>query len=293
MISRWARFVAGSYPPVISVLFALAWTYGVTGLFAAVQPARPPWRPGAGTAVAAVTLVITLLLMRVVDDIRDAGYDRRFNPKRPLASGQVHTRDLLVLFVVGTAVVLLLNLGSPAALAVLAGQLGYCLLVLAADRWLRWPSGDKLLLSLLISFPAQLLLHVYLYVRYLHDTSLGGGSAGALAIAITVLATVHLEFGKKITRRLKPGERSYVAVLGLGGTIAVALTAPVLSVLLLLAGARPTWLLVPLAVLPLALPALAGWRFWRTPAPRWHPLAPALYVLLTFAGYFVLSLSYT
>lgn len=292
MIHRWARFVAGSYPPLISVLFALAWAYGVTGLFAVAQPHDPPWHPGAGTAVAAATLVVTLLLMRAVDDIRDLEYDRRFHPERPLASGQVRTRDLLVLFAAGAAAVLALNSDSPAALTVLAGQLAYCLLLLAADRWLHQPRGDNLLLSLLVSFPAQLLLHIYLYVRYLHDTSLGAGRGGVLAIAITVLATVHPELAKKITRCVKPGERSYVTVLGLAGTIAVALTAPVLSAALLLVGARATWALVPLAVLPLALPAAAGWRFWRTRAPRWHPAAPALYVLLTFAGYFILSLSY-
>jgi hypothetical protein len=293
MIVRWGRFVAGSYPPLPSVLFALAWTYGVTGLFAAIQPGHPAWRPGGGTAVAALTLVVTLLLMRAVDDIRDVEYDRRFNPKRPLAGGAVRTRDLLVLFAAGSALVLALNAGSPAALAILAGQLGYCLAVLAVDQWLHWPPGDKLLLSLLVSFPGQLLLHLYLYARYLHDTSQHADHRGALAILITVLVTVHLEFGKKITRRLKPGERSYVGVFGLGSTVAIALAAPVLSVVLLVTGARATAVLLPLAVLPLALPALAGWRFWRTPAPRWPPAAPAMYVLLTFAGYFVLSLAYS
>lgn len=291
MIKRWARFVAGSYPPLISVLFALAWAYGVTGLFAALQPAHPPWRPGAGTAVAAATLVVTLLLMRAVDDIRDVEYDRRHNPRRPLAGGQVHTRDLMVLFALGAALVLALNAADPGALAVLVAQLAYCLLLLATDRRLHWPRGDNLLLSLLVSFPAQLLLHLYLYARYLHDAPPGSGPTAALAITITVLATAHLEFAKKITRRVAPGERSYVTTLGLTGTIAVALAAPLLSVALLLAGARTSWALVPSAVLPLALPALAAWRFHRNPAPRWHPLAPALYVLLTFTGYFALGLA--
>jgi hypothetical protein len=294
VISRWARFVAGSYPPVISVLFAFAWAYGVTGLFAAVQPHSPSWRPGVGTAVSAVTLTVTLLLMRAVDDIRDLDYDRRFNPKRPLASGAVHTRDLLVLCAAGSVLVLAINIGNPAALVVLTVQLAYCMVVLAVDQWLRWPSGDNLLLSLLVSFPAQLLLHIYLYVRYLDSTALTAHRGGVLAIVITVLATVHLEFAKKINRRLKPGERSYIEVFGFNGTVGIALTAPLASVVLLLAGARTTAALVPLAVLPLAMPAMAAWRFWRTPTTtRWPPAAPALYVLLTFACYFVLSLSYT
>ncbi|WNI16363.1 hypothetical protein [Actinacidiphila sp. ITFR-21] len=293
MIVRWARFVAGSYPPVISVLFAFAWAYGVTGLFAAVQPGSPPWRPGAGTAVSAVTLTVTLLLMRAVDDIRDLEYDRGFNPKRPLARGAVRVRDLLVLYAAGSVLVLAINSRSPAALAVLAGQLAYCLVVLAVDHWLRWPPGDNLPLSLLVSSPAQLLLHVYLYARYLDGSGRAPDHRAVLAIVITVLATAHLEFAKKVTRQPRPGERSYVDALGFPATVGIALTAPVVSVVLLLAGARATSALVPLAVLPLALPALAGWRFWRTPATRWPPAAPAFYVLLTFACYFVLGLSYT
>ncbi|WP_109006102.1 hypothetical protein [Streptomyces rishiriensis] len=292
MIGRWARFVAGSYPPLTSVLLACAWAYGVTGLFAAIQPSyAAAWRPDTGTAVAAVTLVVTLLLMRAVDDIRDLEYDRRHHPKRPLARGAVSIRDLLVLCASGSVVLLAINADSPTALAVLAGQLGYCLLVLAVHHWLRWPSGDKLVLSLLVSFPAQLLLHVYLYARYLHSASLGTSRDGALAIVIVVLASVHLELAKKITRRPQPGERSYVDVFGLAGTTGIALAAPALSAVLLIAGARATAVLAPLAVLPLALPALAGWRFRRSTTLRWPEAAPALYLLVTFAGYFVIGLS--
>ncbi|KOV27248.1 hypothetical protein ADK60_19900 [Streptomyces sp. XY431] len=85
----------------------------------------------------------------------------------------------------------------------------------------------------------------------------------------------------------RPGEG-----VGLSGTIGIALVAPVLSAALLITGARTTPALVPLAVLPLVLPALAGWQFWRRSTPRWSPVAPGLYLLLTYTGYFVLSLSY-
>ncbi|MER5866256.1 UbiA family prenyltransferase [Kitasatospora sp. NPDC002040] len=291
MIRRWARYVAGSYPPVRSVSFAWAWAYGVTGLFAAVQPHDPPWRPGLSTLNAAVTLTVMLLMMRAADDIRDLDYDRRHNPERPLASGAVSVRDLLVLCAVGSALVLALNAGSPVALAVLAGQLAYCALVLSVYHWLHWPSGDRLLLSLAVSYPAPLLLHLYLYTRYLDTTSLHPSRYGALAVVILVLTAVHLELAKKITRRLRPGERSYVAIFGLPGTVAIALVAPVLAAVLLAVGARPTPALVPLALLPLALPALAALKFRQKANPRWSPILPGLYVLLTYTCYFALGLS--
>ncbi|MEU7907076.1 hypothetical protein [Actinoplanes sp. NPDC049118] len=291
MTRRWARFVAGSYPPLPSLLFAVAWAYGVTGLFAAVDPRAAHWRPDAGTAVAALTLAVDLLLMRALDDIRDLDYDRRFNPGRPLAAGAVRTGDLLVLYAAGSALLLILNAGTPAAMAVLAAQLGYGVLVVAVHLRLRWPSGDDLLLSLLVSFPAQLLLHVYLYAGYLHGTGLAPDRDAWIAIGIVVLASVHLELAKKITRSPRPGERTYVDVFGLAGTTAVALIAPVVSaVLLLLLAQRASGAWALLAVVPLVLPALAGWRFFATSAPRWPAASPALYLLLTFAGYFLLGL---
>ena len=64
-------FLRGSYPLVPSVLFAVCWAYGVTGLFALTGPPAGPWRPGLGTAVAAVTIALDMLHMRIVDDIRD------------------------------------------------------------------------------------------------------------------------------------------------------------------------------------------------------------------------------
>lgn len=290
MILRWARFVAGSYPPLPSVLFACAWAYGVTGLFAATDPRIEHWRPDAGTAVATVTLAVNLLLMRAVDDIRDLDYDRRFAPNRPLAGGSVRTGDLLVLYATGSVLVLVLNSGSPAALTILAAQLSYALLVLAVHHWFGRPSGDNLILSLLVSFPAQLLLHLYLYAGYLNTTGLTPDRSGVLAIVVVVLASVHLELAKKITRAPRPGERTYVDVFGLARTAGIALAAPVVSLALLLVAARPPTAWTLLVAVPLLLPAVAGWRFWKHAKPRWSPVSPLLYLLLTFIAYFAVGL---
>lgn len=289
-LRRITRFVRGSYPPVPSVLFAVAWAYGVTGLFAAVDPRVSAWRPDTGTAIAALTLVLDLLLMRALDDLRDLDYDRRFNPDRPLASGAVRPRDLVLLYLLGTVVLVALNLGSASRVAILLTQLGYVALIIAVDQRWRWPSGDNLLANLLISLPAPVLLHVYLYAGYLHTTRLTPDWHGIVAIAIVVLASGHLELAKKITRSPRPGERTYVEVFGLSGTTAIALGAPAIAVLILVVQARTSlgWTLT--AVVPLALPALVGWRFWRTKLPRWPPNTAALYLLVTFVAYFAIGL---
>ncbi|QKG26816.1 hypothetical protein [Actinomadura verrucosospora] len=289
-LRRIGRFVSGSFPPVPSLLLASAWAYGVTGLFAALDPHGTRWRPGAGTAVEAVTVFADLLLMRALDDVRDLGYDRRFHPGRPLASRAVRAGDLGVLYAAGSVAVLALNAARPWQAALLAAQLAYGAAVLAVHcRW-RWPPGDRLLVNLLVSLPAPVLLHAYLYAGYLHAAGHAVGSFGLLAIVVAVLAAGHAEVAKTITRAPRPGERTYAASLGLTGAVALALAAPALSAALLaaLSQAPPAW--TAAAVLPSAVPAVAGYRFLRG-RTRWPPAAPALHLLLTFTGYAALGLA--
>jgi hypothetical protein len=291
MIRRLGTYVLGSYPPLLSITFAACWAYGVTGLYAVVDPHPGPWRPGLGTAVAAVSLILNLLLMRVIDDIRDLDYDRAHSPNRPLPRGVVTTTELLGLYAAGSAVIIAINLGRGAALALIAGQLGYALLVLAAHRWLRWPDGDNVPLTLLISAPAQILLHLYLYAGYLRSAGHPADGSVWAALAVVVLASLHLELAKKIVRVPKAGERTYVTTIGLPATVALAVLTPLASAALLLAAARPwsPWTLLVLA--PMALPLIALWRFRDPAANRWKGRYSAFYLLLAFAGYAVIALA--
>jgi hypothetical protein len=289
--TRLAHFLRGSYPPLPSLLFAVAWTFGVTGLYAAVDPLPSGWRPSTSTVLAALTLIIDLLLMRALDDIRDLDYDREFHPTRPLAAGAVRIRDLAILYAAGTVVLTALNIDSPTALLILLLQLAYtALLIVVSRRWQR-PNPDDLLANMFASLPAPLLLHVYLYARYLHGTGHGPDWRGILAIVAVVLAAGHLEMAKKLKRSPKPSERTYVNQIGLRATITTALVAPLLSVALVTLIIREPAGWSVAAVLPLAFPALAARSFWREHRPRWPAQSPPLYLLATFISYLILGLT--
>ncbi|WP_394848776.1 UbiA family prenyltransferase [Pendulispora brunnea] len=286
MIARIGRYVAGSYPPIMSVLFAMAWTYGVSGLFAVVDHQGPShWRPNMGTALSAITLMLDLLLMRVIDDIRDLEYDRVHDPKRPLVRGVVRISDLAVLYAVLSAIIVVLN-WKHAGLGIIAGQLVYALIVLFVYQRFRWPNGDNLLLTLLVSCPAQLLVHGYLYAGYLQAAGHSADAYGFLAIAIVFIATIHLEAAKKIVRIPRPGERTYVNIFGLDGTVRIAMLCPFVSVALLLVGAASPWSVARLLLVlaPLALP-LVAFREFRRPNERWPAKYAALYVLSAFGAF--------
>ena len=222
MIWRVGLFVRGSFPLPVSAVYAVAWALGVTGLYAALTPHRHGWRPDGGTAVAALTVTVDLLLLRAADDLRDLAYDRRHNPGRPLASGAVLPRDLVALFIVGAAALLLLNSGDATAALILGAQLAYTVVLVATELKLGWPPGDAVVLSVMLSSPVQVLLNYYLYEEFLRST---GNSpdwfALMVALLVVMLAASHHEFARKFVRSPRAGERTYVQVLGARGYTAL------------------------------------------------------------------------
>ncbi|MEU3464086.1 hypothetical protein ABZ721_29545 [Streptomyces sp. NPDC006733] len=298
MIRRVGLFVRGSYPLPLSAVFATAWALGVTGLFAALTPGAPAWRPDAGTAVAAVSVTLDLLLMRVADDLRDAAYDRLHHPDRALASGAVHARDLVVLFAAGSAVLLALNAGNGPAVLILTGQLLYTVGLVAAELRFGWPPGDAVVLSVLLSSPVQVLLNGYLYAVFLRSAGVPAHGPALLAgLAVVLLAAFHHEVARKVLRSPGAGARTYVQVFGLRATTVIAVAFAVASAATGLAALRP-WAGGPsawgwLVVLPLLLVAGAARRFVHGGAPRWPLRAVLAYLLTTFACYAVIGLGVT
>jgi 4-hydroxybenzoate polyprenyltransferase len=302
MIVRLRRYVRGSFPPAVYLPYALAWALGGTAMFALGQrhgrrDSRDvgggyAWRPGWATLATLASFALLLLLVRVIDDLRDLEYDRVHNPRRPLASGAVAVRDVSVLIGVGTVVILLLNAPRGLALAGAAAALLYLALLLAADRLAHWPSGDAVIVSALISLPVQLLLGGYLYATLVHDTHRPAGAAALLPLAAMLAIFTHLELARKTTRAPKPGERTYTAVFGVEATARAALVAAAVATVLGLLLTRPWsagaagWLVL----LPAALPVRGALRFRRGGAERWPAADSGFYVLAAFAAFLVVDL---
>jgi hypothetical protein len=282
MTGRLRRFVAGSFPPLPYLLATALWACGLTALAAAADGRR--WVPDAGLGITAATLFLDMLVIRALDDIRDLDYDRRVHPRRPLASGAVHTRDLLVLVAVGTVVILGLNAGRGAGALLLAGQLAYLFALVYLNARRNWPAAENLLVHLPLNVPVQLLLCGYAYVAGQHDHGRPVTGRGLLVVLAVLLALLHVEFARKVPRSVAGPERSYARDLGVPGAVALAAAAAVLSAgcaVAAVAGGGWRWL----ALVPLAAPLFAGWQFRRRRLPRW-PAPPTLtYVLASFAAF--------
>lgn len=282
-------YVLGSFPPKVYLPLAVTWTAGGTAACVLTDHRLAGWLPDLGTLATAVTLLVTLLMMRAVDDIRDREHDRRHNPDRPLARGAVAVRDLGVL--IGACVVLVLALNSwrwPVA-CLLAGLLGYAFVVLWLDQRFGWPAGDAMMIGLLVNVPVQLLVNTFLYAAVLYPAGLAPSWAAAAGVVATTLAFLHIEFARKTTRAPAPGERTYVRVLGTTGTAAMAVGCAAGSAALLVVTAQPWNAAVLLVLVPLVSPAAAALQFRRGRPRRWpYPLA-ALFVLSMYATVFLVA----
>ena len=267
---RISNFVLNRYPPVLSGVYALAFGAGGIGLFAALAGDRISADAIPMLGIVAVTLFADLLIMRVLDDIRDQDYDRVADPQRPVASGAVLLRDLSTLTAACVIIIVVANLFFPAGLVVVVGQLFYAAAVVALGERFPATCGDNLVLNVLVCFPVQLLLYVYLFVAFI-TTRDGAPTAvvGGLGILILTLCASQVEFGKKLARRPAAGERSYTNSLGYQATLLLTIGTGPLAVALFVIGAHVSTLSKALVALPAIGVAVFAIRHLSRKDNRW------------------------
>jgi hypothetical protein len=287
---RISNFVLSRYPPVLSSVYAVAFGAGGIGLFAALAGDRISVSAIAMLGIVSVTLFADLLIMRVLDDIRDQDYDRVADPERPVASRAVPLRDLSTLTAACVTIIVVANLCFLAGMVVVVGQLLYAAAVMALGERFPATRGDNLVLNVLVGFPVQLLLYVYLFVAFITIRD-GAPSAvvGGLGILILTLCASQVEFGKKLARRPAAGERSYTNSLGYRVTLLLTIGTGPLAVALFAAAAHVSPLSKALVALaPIGVAAFAI-RWLRRKDNRWPAAVSTLGLLGTLIAFAVVG----
>ncbi len=280
------RYVRDSYPPLISAAGAAALAAGGLALFASLVTGATGV-PLSSVLWGSATIFLDLLLIRAIDDVRDADYDRRMNPDRPLASSAVTERQLLSVALACAAGMVLLNAAVPAALAVLVGQLAYIAVLLGARAVWRWPADDRLVLGLVASAPVQLLLYLYLFELYRDGAPAAAMGDAAWVWLILLLVALHIEFAKKLVRRPGPGERTYVRSLGAPVATAVTILSPAAAYALYLAHTHLPAGRAALPAVPLLLVAVGAYQYLGGRRERWPVGLSGMYLLLTLVAYVI------
>ena len=285
-----SNFVRTRYPPVLSSVYALAFGTGGIGLFAALAGERITASAIPLLGIVTVTLWADLLIMRVIDDIRDQDYDRVADPQRPVASGAIQLRDISTLIVACVTIILAANLSFHAGMVVIAGQLLYAATILAVGQRFPATRGDNLVLNLLIGLPVQLLLYVYLFVAFIEiQHKVPDASVCALGILILTLCAGQVEFGKKLVRQPVPGERSYVNSIGFHATSLLTIGTGPLAFALFAITAPVSPFSKALVALPAVGVAAFGITYLSHKGNRWPAAVSALGLLSTLVAFAVVG----
>ena len=156
----------------------------------------------------------------------------------------------------------------------------------------RFPAtrGDNLVLNLLIGFPVQLLLYVYLLAAFIKiRADAPTAVVGGLGILILTLCAGQVEFGKKLVRRPAPGERSYVNSIGYHATSLLTIGTGPLAVVLFAIAAPVS----PLSKAFVALPAIGvaafGIKYLSHKDNRWPAAVSTLGLLGTLVAFAVVG----
>jgi hypothetical protein len=278
-LPRLGRFTLTRFRPPVYVTYGVLWPLALEA--SAVRLDTGSWRPSAASAVRAGSVVLALLFLRMLDELKDLGYDRVHHPDRPLVTGAITAPELRAAMTAITIVVTLLNAFlSPVAVASVLAALGYGIFL----AWLENRVAavrDGLLVSLLVSYPAQLLLSLYVYFSLAASGTIALHWQGIPLILAFAGVFLHFEFARKTCWHNDPGERSYSAVLGPVRSAAIAVgfaAGAVVLILVLFQPWRGSWLeWAPLAML--GFPLYGAARFLRRAAESW-PLWTAMAFVL-------------
>lgn len=256
--ARLGGFVLRRFHPHVYVTYGVLWTLALEGTAEALSGAAGHWSPDWATAVRATSVVLALLFTRMMDEQKDLEYDRLHHPDRPLVSGAVAVAELRGAMALIAVVVVALNLlvSGWSTVLILLG-LGYTVALAGLEQ--RWPRlGDDPVAGLLVGYPVQLLLSVYLYVSLLTSGAISGDARVVPLLAMFACAFLQFEIARKTSWESDPRERLYSQVFGPRGSAVVSLAlatgAAVIALLLLGPAGR-------LPAMSLLLPAVGGWRF--------------------------------
>lgn len=279
-LGRMRIYLAEMYPLPRRILIAFLFAGSFVTLLARIHGVTSGWwsslvlRGGLG-------VFFLMLILRLMDELKDEDVDRALFAHRPLPSGRVLGSDIRISLALACLLFLLVHTGAGLAFLTSILVLGYAFLMF---RWFFVPDlmRPHLFLTLATHNPVIPLLCLHLLALFVAEHGLGAERVrwipSLLPVAAYWAATFAWEIARKIRSRQE--ENAYVTysrLLGPGGAVGLAAAAQavplVAGVALHRAGAVS--LFFPLACgTGLAAVLLAHLRFLLDPNPRTSRLAP-------------------
>lgn len=284
---RMAEYIHEMYPVPARLLIATLLAASFLGLTARIHSVFV-WTPQAFLVAIASTFLL-MLILRLMDELKDCDIDRALFPERPVPSGRVLQGDIAFSLIVSTAAFLAVNAGSNATLVSAVIVLAYAFLMFRhffAPRLLR----RSLPITLATHNPiiALLLLHLVVCLAVTLPGQLAAVRWGPTLLLVAMYWSVLLawEIARKV--RAVSEEDDYVTYSQLLGRRRSALLALLLQTVTLALGLNfgqtleLAWPFELILVAGYLVTATAHARFIRRRDVASSRLAPAVERFLLF-----------
>ncbi len=226
------------------------------------------------------SVFMLLLILRLMDELKDQDIDRRLFPNRPLPSGRVEAKDIACSLVIAMALFLIPAIGNNTNFLLACAVLVYALLMFKfffIPRILK----KHLLLNLLTHNPIVPIMLIYLAQLYLQGHQLSWRQVDGdifWLIGMYWLLLFSWEFVRKI--RLPQQENAYVTYSRIFGYRGAVIIAIVIQLLALLSGIyfrqqlQLSFVFLVIFLAGFTLPLIAGMRYLLKKVSINKPLRP-------------------
>jgi len=278
---RMRGYLGEMFPIPRHAALALLAALGIAGFTRTVHGVAAPLGPGPVLA-AAWNVFAMLLILRLMDEIKDEDIDRELFPERPLPSRRVRKSDIILSLAATITVYLVANAHSLTVLVSAVVVLGYALLMFKrffAPQLLR----RSLPVTLATHTPVIPLIWVQAFAVLTDAYHVPLANLLWCPIALYVVMLWLAVVSWEVARKIRPlqEETEYVTYSRLlGATAAIGVVATLQTAAMLIAASLyfQYGLRVPYLVLMAAGWTVCGWvyvRFLTAPAPRADTLKSA------------------
>jgi len=291
-LKRMRIYLREMYPPAPRMGLAMLLTASFTILMARIHGLRPallsPW-----TLLSVWDVFALLLILRLMDELKDLEIDKALFKERPLPSGRVSESDIIWSLASMSILLLAANSGRRTTFLAAAGVLAYAFLMFKyffVPAYLR----AHLLPNLATHNPIVALMLFELVIVFSVGSGLSWRDIAWVPVLLAVALNWAMFFAWEISRKIRSRDEenayvTYSRIFGQGGAAAVAGGAQTVTLLLAL------YFYLKLAFSPVALVLLAAGylvtltglaRFLLRPGPSTSKLRPfaEAYILFVLAA---------
>lgn len=220
-IVRAKKFIGDVYAPGIHVTFSIMWFLGLEGSLVFLNGGYRAWELDIQSVVHVVSLLLVLFYLRIVDEMKDYEYDKIYNPDRPLVQGIVSFSELWVYLAMIATIIILINVPfSRNSSLILVMDMIYAIFLMALEK-VSATVTQSMFLNLLVTYPVNIALSVYIYMSFLERNIVTFHLPGILIIGACIFAFLHYEIGRKTSwsKNMPRDQRLYSNEIGSNGAI--------------------------------------------------------------------------